>query len=62
MKTRYRTAQIKTGMFSTKTVLVLQVFKAFKDGPMDSNGMPSSLAGAFWVDAGVEDLSEKRDD
>jgi len=55
MKTRYRVG--KEGLFG-KPVLILQVFKSWKDGPCDSNGLPEYLAGSGWRDAQVEDLTE----
>lgn len=55
---RYRTAEVKVGLFSKKTVLVLQVLKKFPDGQTDHNGLPTSLACERFVDATVEDLKE----
>jgi len=55
MKTRYRVG--KEGVFG-KPVLILQVFKSYKDGPSDSYGMPEYLAGSGWFDATVEDITE----
>ena len=57
MKIRYRTAQIRTGFFSWKEVLVLQVYKSYGEGPWDFNGIPEYLAGSDWFDATIEDLT-----
>ncbi len=55
MKTRFRIG--KEGLFG-KPVLILQVHEKYPDGPPDSYGMPTYLAGERWRDAKVEDLSQ----
>ena len=40
-----------------KSVLILQVLEKYGDGPIDTNGLPSYLAGERWRDATVEDLT-----
>ena len=54
-KTRVRAQRL--GWFNRKTVLVLQVHVTWEDGPSDSEGMPTFLAGKGWRDAQVEDLA-----
>lgn len=61
MKTRFRTAKVRTGLFASKEVVVLQILRKYKDGPDDSNGLPTYLAGEAWEDAKVEDLFELRE-
>lgn len=36
--------------------LILQIKVRCTDGPCDSNGLPTYLAGEYWRDAEVEDL------
>ena len=58
MKTRYRAQTISTGLFTSKTVLVLQVWRTWAEGQCDHNGVPMHLAGEGWCDAQVQDLTE----
>lgn len=58
MKTRYRVQTISAGLFASKTVLVLQVWRTWAEGQYDHNGAPTHLAGGGWRDAQVQDLSE----
>ena len=55
IKARCRIAR-KNWLFG-KQVLILQVLEKYDDGPLDANGLPSSLAGERWRDATVEDLT-----
>jgi hypothetical protein len=54
-RTRLRVQRL--GLFGRRIALVLQVHVSWKDGPGDSDGMPSYLAGEGWRDAQVEDLA-----
>lgn len=55
MKTRYRVATEKCGLFKTRQVVVLQVLRKFPGDGMDAP--PSRQYGyEDWVDARVEDL------
>lgn len=54
-RTRYRT--LVTGLLFRKVQLVLQVQEHTTDGPPDFHGLPTYLAGTYWRDATVEDLS-----
>lgn len=51
---RYRLG--KEGLFG-KSVLILQVKEYRDDGPPDYDGLPTYLAGEYWRDALVEDLT-----
>lgn len=55
-ETRLRAQRVGPPFFK-RTVLVLQVRGTWTDGPSDSHGMPTYLAGSGWRDAQVEDLA-----
>lgn len=54
----YRVRLHRAGWFPFRTnLLVLQVYTAWDEGPLDYNGMPEYLPGEGWRDAKPEDLA-----
>lgn len=54
---RYRTEEKRSLFGPSKVFLVLQVHEEYPDGPADSFGSNTYLAGERWRDATVEDLT-----